>query len=249
MDDDGKKILLLKLGVGFLAFVGILVVIVIILNLSGGKKKNSNLETTTRRTFETVETTEGTTSSTETTETTTTTEVTTEAPTTEALTTEALTTEAPQTQATTKKTTRGGSSGGGSSSGGGGSSSSGGGSYEEESEGSSYTVVGSANSSTATALINKIHSARNGQKYQIAKELNDKADEAAFTYCKVQEKTGAVNFAAFFRDATTSDLPSGVMKTIQNNSSYRSNIIQNSNDYTYIGVGVYDTCAVIYLSW
>lgn len=239
MDDDGKKILLLKLGVGFLAFVGILVVIVIILNLSGGKKKNSNLETTTRRTFETVETTEGTTSSTETTETTTTTEVTTEAPT-----TEAPQTQAPQTQApTTKKTTRGGSSGGG------GSSSSGGGSYEEEPEGSSYTVVGFANSSTATALINKIHSARNGQKYQIAKELNDKADEAAFTYCKVQEKTGAANYAAFFRDATTSDLPSGVMKTIQNNSSYRSNIIQNSNDYTYIGVGVYDTCAVIYLSW
>ena len=245
MDDDGKKILLLKLSVGFLTFVGILVVIVIILNLSGGKKKNSNLETTTRRTFETVETTEGTTSSTETTDTTTTTETTTVAPT-----TEAPQTQAPQTQApTTKKTTRGGSSGGGSSSGGGGSSSSGGGSYEEEPEGSSYTVVGSANSSTATALINKIHSARNGQKYQIAKELNDKADEAAFTYCKVQEKTGAANYAAFFRDATTSDLPSGVMKTIQNNSSYRSNIIQNSNDYTYIGVGVYDTCAVIYLSW
>ena len=239
MDDDGKKILLLKLGVGFLAFVGILVVIVIILNLSGGKKKNSNLETTTRRTFETVETTESTTKSTESTETTTTTEVTTEAPT-----TEAPQTQAPQTQApTTKKTTKGGSSGGG------GSSSSGGGSYEEEPEGSSYTVVGSANSSTATALINKIHSARNGQKYQIAKELNDKADDAAFTYCKVQEKTGAANYAAFFKDATTSDLPSGVMKTIQNNSSYRSNIIQNSNDYTYIGVGVYDTCAVIYLSW
>ena len=40
MDDDSKKILLLKKGVGFLVFLAILVVIGIILAVKNGNKKH-----------------------------------------------------------------------------------------------------------------------------------------------------------------------------------------------------------------
>jgi len=52
MDDDSKKILLLKIGVGFLVFLAILVVIVIILAVkNGNKKQDDGYEATTRRTI------------------------------------------------------------------------------------------------------------------------------------------------------------------------------------------------------
>ena len=52
MDDDSKKILLLKIGVGFLVFLAILVVIGIILAVkNGNKKQDDGYEATTRRTI------------------------------------------------------------------------------------------------------------------------------------------------------------------------------------------------------
>ena len=52
MDDDSKKILLLKIGVGFLVFLAILVVIIIILAVkNGNKKQDDGYEATTRRTI------------------------------------------------------------------------------------------------------------------------------------------------------------------------------------------------------
>ena len=104
MDDDSKKILLLKIGVGFLVFLAILVVIVIILAVkNGNKKQDDGFETTTRRTISGFTSEEASTSSTSET-TSTTSDVTSSTETTSS--TSTTTNVVVPTQATTRRTTR-----------------------------------------------------------------------------------------------------------------------------------------------
>ena len=105
MDDDSKKILLLKIGVGFLVFLAILVVIVIILAVKNGNIKQDGYETTTRRTISGFTSVEEPTSSTDET-TSTTSDVTSSTETTSSTSTTSTTKVVPPTAGTTRRTTR-----------------------------------------------------------------------------------------------------------------------------------------------
>ena len=98
-------------------------------------------------------------------------------------------------------------------------------------------------------MINKINNARGNNKYKIAKELNDEADNAALYYCKGGAQVARENltYVAYFRDATKSDTVAAIFDTITTESKYRSKIIQNEYEATYMGVGAYDTCIIVLL--
>ncbi len=252
MDDDSKQILLLKIGVAFLVFLAILIFVVIIISVKNANKKNSNMETTTRRTLsgevEDITSTswfsEEITSSSETTTTSTST-----------------TTVAPETTTTTTK--KQSSSGGGSSSskkpsnGGGGSSSSGS-SSQSEIPSHTYTVIGSndstsyhnADNSMEWNLFNKINSNTNN-KYKMALELRTAAERIAQTCC---EAPGSCNEAS--KQLVDSEYQLTFRSFMNGTATYTTNFFYENlvNDkllkgnYKYIGVGVikgtgYFSCA------
>ena len=235
MDDDSKQILLLKLGVGFLVFLAILIFIIIIISVKNANKKQSGLETTTRRTLsgEVVEDTTVTSWFTD--ETTTSSETTT---------TTISTTVAPTTTTTTKKNSSGGTGTTKKSSGGGSSSSSGGG--QSGIPYNTYTVIGSndstsyhkANNSMEWGLFNRINS-RTNNKYKMALELRTAAERIAEVCCQAPascdpatrefvDQEYQLNFQAYY------DI-NGNIDYLYNN--LYTNVLTSGSE-KYIGVGV-----------
>lgn len=237
MDDDSKQILLLKLGVGFLVFIAILIVIAIIVSIKNANKKQEGLETTTRRTLsgEVIEDTtstswfnEETTTSSETTTSTTTTTV---APTT-------------QTTTTTKKRSGGGTTTTKRSSGGGNSSSGGG---ESEVPSYSYTIINSsdatsynkADNSMEWAIVNKINQNTNN-KYKVALELRTAAERIAQTCCEAPGSCKAATDKLVY-DEYKLTYRAFLDETGNYNVNYLYNNLVNDKllkgNYKYIGVG------------
>ncbi len=239
MDDDSKKILLLKFVVGFLVFVAIMIFIIIILAIKNNNKRDELMETTTRRTLsgETTEiVTENSTSSNVTSETTT------ESTTTTVITQNTTSSKVNTTRGTTK------------SSGGGGSS------YTPPTTSVipsySFTVISSGNASNYKDanngmewdLVNQINNSRS-KKLKVASELRNAAERIAESccnggigYCKEDsrnlfEKLGyqayVVNIdASHYVNSYTSSM---AFSTI--NSIGKKTIIESTN-YNYMGVGV-----------
>ncbi len=240
MDDDSKQILLLKIGVAFLVFLAILIFIVIIISVKNSNKKQSGLETTTRRTLSGEVTEDITTTSWFSEETTLSSETTT--------TTTSTTTVAPTTTTTTKKKSGGSGSGTNTTkkaTGGGSSSSSGGGQSEIPS--ASYTVIGSndatsyhnADNSMEWGLFNKINSATNN-KYKMALELRTAAERIAQTCC---EAPGSCNAAA--KQLVDSEYQLTFRAFLDETGTYNTNYFYNNlaneklltGNYKYIGIG------------
>ena len=247
MDDDSKQILLLKLGVGFLVFLAIMIVIVIIMSVKNANKKQDGLETTTRRTLsgevEDITSTswfsdETTTSSSETTSSTTSSTNT--------------TTAAPITQApTTSKKASGGGSGTTkkSSSSGGGSSSGGSGGSGEVGPNNTYTIIGSndassynnADNSMEWALVNKINQ-NTGNKYKVAMELRTAAERIAEVCCQAP---GSCNEAT--KEFVNQEYQLTFKAFVDNTATYNANYFYNNlattkllnGNYKYLGVGIY----------
>lgn len=245
MDDDSKKILILRIVVGFLVFVAIMIFIIIVLAIKNGNKRAEDLETTTRRTLSGEVETSSSSSSSEST-----------SVSSSSSTSTSSTTQAPQTQAPTQGTTKsgGGSSGGGSSSGGGGSSNTL--PTDDIKPAHNFTVITSgnatnykdANNTIEWEVVNKINNARN-KKLKVAAELRTAAERLAETCCN-----GGIGFCAqdtstlfdtmdydqfvAYIDSTkyTKDYSSNdAFNTIS--SKYKSLVIDNNN-YNYMGVGV-----------
>ncbi len=238
MDDDSKQILLLKLGVGFLVFIAILIVIAIIVSIKNANKKQEGLETTTRRTLsgeviEDITSTswfdeESTTSS----ETTTSTTTTTVAPTTQTTTT------------TTKKRSGGGTTTTKRSSGGGNSSSGGG---ESEVPSYSYTIINSsdatsynkADNSMEWAIVNKINQNTNN-KYKVALELRTAAERIAQTCCEAPGSCDAATKELVKNDYQLTFRAFLDERGYYNSDYFYNNLTNNSllkGNYKYIGVG------------
>ena len=242
MDDDSKKILLLKLVVGFLAFVAIMIFVIIILAIKNNNKRDVLMETTTRRTLsvETEEVTEASTSS----------STTSKEANTESTTTSTTTLVTNNTTSSKVNTTRGTTR------------ASGGGGYSYTPPTTSviptfsFTVISSgnasnykdANNSMEWDLVNKINNSRS-KKLQVASELRLAAERIAESCCngglgyckedsrKLFEELGyqayVVNIdASHYVNSYNSSM---AFSTINNIG--KKTIIDN-NAYNYMGVGV-----------
>ena len=246
MDDDSKKILILRIVVGFLVFVAIMIFVIIVLAIKNGNKRAEDLETTTRRTLSGEVETSSSSSSSEST-----------SVSSSSSTSTSTTTQAPQTEAPTQGTTKsgGGSSGGGSSSSGGGGSS-----YTPPTSPvipqHNFTVITSgnatnykdANNTIEWDVVNKINNARS-KKLKVAAELRTAAERLAETCCNggigfcAQDTSALFDTMDFdqyvaYIDSTkyTKDYSSNdAFNTIS--SKYKSLVIDNNN-YNYMGVGV-----------